>query len=98
MTDSQEDSVQTQVKQLNDLYTQITVLQQGIPGNRPGHNKHQVEEQAIRDKAYEVLMTANRIPYQGTAYQSEVNSIIVGCQAMMDDPYKKLAGWGNTRP
>jgi hypothetical protein len=98
MIDSEEDSVQTQVKQLNDMYTQITVLQQGIPGNRPRHNNHQAKEQAIRDKAYQVLMTANRIPYQGTPYQSEVKNIIAGCQAMMNDPYKKLSGWGNTRP
>lgn len=94
MADSQENSVLTQVEQLHKLYTQITVLQQRIPGTKPRHNNYQAQEQAIRDKAYQVLMTANSIPYQGTEYQSQVSSIITGCQMMMRDPYNKLAGWG----
>ncbi|GAB3879393.1 hypothetical protein GCM10028824_42780 [Hymenobacter segetis] len=91
MSDSVYNAIYNQVLDLHEHYNDLARLQQAIPSTRPRHSNYTNQEQAVRDKASEILRFARGIPSAGTDLHVEVDSIMEGCRQTMDNPYKKLA-------
>lgn len=93
MSESNNDELRAQLLHLHRLYNEVGELQQQIPSKRPRYNNNHVQkEQAICEKARQVLVAANAIYCHERKDKAEVENIKDGCRQIMADPYKKLGG------
>ncbi|GAA4366235.1 hypothetical protein GCM10023185_37250 [Hymenobacter saemangeumensis] len=91
MPHAADDATYNQVIELNELYNELARLQQKLPGSKPKHNNYADQEQAVRNKAQEIIYFALGIRSAGTDLHSQVDSITEGCVQTRANPYKKLA-------
>lgn len=86
------DDMPEEIRQLHRLYNEVNKLQEFLPLNRPRHHNYADREEAVFQKLREVLSFARRLPTTGP-YASQVDSIQVGCEAMLKNPYQRLGGY-----
>jgi hypothetical protein len=91
MSQAADDATYNQVLELHEQYNELARLQQVLPSSKPKHNNYAVQEQAVRNKAQEIIYFALDIRSAGTELHSQVDSIKEGCVQTRANPYKKLA-------